>query len=284
MARILDGKEVAGRLFESMKLEIESLKDRGILPGMAIIRAGSRPDDLAYEKSILRKCGSAGIDCRVFNAAQDITMEEFTSLVKKVNDDETIHGILVFRPLPVQLNENIIRGLVGVEKDIDCMNPASTAGVFSGEGSLFAPCTPEAVMEILRYYGIPLEGRGVAVINRSMVVGRPLSMMLLDADATVTICHSRTRELSSITSKADVVITAVGKARIFGGEYFSEGQVIVDVSINEDDNGLICGDVDFEEVFEKAAAITPVPGGVGAVTTGVLLRHVISACKKINKV
>lgn len=281
MPKVLDGKCVAREIKKNIKEKASNLRRRGIIPTLGIVRVGKRPDDLAYERGIIKNCKAVDIESRVFETEEDISMEELVKLLKNINEDNSIHGILIFRPLPKHIDEDIIKQIISPDKDIDCMNPINLEKVFEGDLNGFVPCTPKAVVEILKYYNIPLLGSNVSVINRSMVVGRPLSMMLLGEGSTVTICHSKTRKLHEITSNADIVVTAVGKAKMFDLKYFSTKNVVIDVGINDAGNGKICGDVNYEEVAENVKAITPVPGGVGSVTTSILLEHVIKACNKI---
>ena len=278
MANILYAKPVVQALKERIEEQVADLNEKGIQPTMAIIRVGNRPDDLSYEAGILKNCQSLGITARVFETATDITMEDFLQLMNKVNGDESIHGILMFRPLPEQLDIDVIKHHIHPQKDIDCIHPMNLEGVFESNNEGFYPCTPEAVMEILKHYQIPLQGAHAVVINQSMVVGRPLAMMLLGERATVTVCHSKTRNLPGLTSQGDIVIAAVGKARMFGEEYFGQHAVVIDVGINGLEDGTICGDINFEAVKDKVQGITPVPGGVGAVTSTILLKHVVEAC------
>lgn len=210
-----------------------------------------------------------------------MTTEELVSLMNKLNNDNSISGILVFRPLPKHIDEVKIRETISPDKDVDCMHPLNLARIFEGDMSGFGPCTPKAAMEILLHNNVNLEGKNVVVVNRSMVLGKPLAMMLLEKNATVTICHSRTKNLHEITSEADVVVTALGKAKFFDKKYFNEKSICIDVGISLDSEGKLSGDIDYPKVSEFVSMITPVPGGVGSVTTSILLSHVVDACKKI---
>ncbi len=279
MPQILYGKPVAEKMKIQMKADVQQFKNKGISPTMAIIRVGSREDDIAYEQSIIKNCEAIGIRAVVYETKQDIPMEDFVKLVRMVNEDEEIHGILIFRPLPDQLNMEIIQDLIDPKKDIDCMNSVNLQKVFEGSGDGFLPCTPEAVVEILKHYDIPLKGAKAVIINRSLVLGKPLAMMLIGENATVEICHSKTTQLSKETSAADIVITGAGKAKIFGKEYFNSQSVIIDVGINYLGSEM-CGDVDYDAVKEMVSGITPVPRGVGTVTSTILLRHVLDAVGK----
>lgn len=280
MTKILYGNEVALKIKEDLNLRIDKLKEKNIIPKLAILRMGNKQDDMAYERSIIKSCEKLNIETKVEELSEDILEEDFLKVMESLNKEKEIHGILVFRPYPKHLNENIINSSIALNKDVDCMHPLNLERIFEGDLDGFMPCTPEAVIEILRYYDIDLKGKNIVIINRSMVVGKPLSMMALSHNATVTICHSKTIDLPSITKKADIVVTAIGKAKLVKEEYFNEDSIVIDVSINVDENGKLCGDVDFENVKEKVVAITPVPKGVGSVTTTLLLKHIVDAAEK----
>ncbi|APH20494.1 bifunctional 5,10-methylenetetrahydrofolate dehydrogenase/5,10-methenyltetrahydrofolate cyclohydrolase [Clostridium botulinum] len=280
MTKILYGNEVALKIKEDLNLRIDKLKEKNIIPKLAILRMGNKQDDIAYERSIIKSCEKLNIETKVEELSEDILEEDFLKLMESLNKEKEIDGILVFRPYPKHLNENIINSSIALNKDVDCMHPLNLERIFEGDLDGFMPCTPEAVIEILRYYDIDLKGKNIVIINRSMVVGKPLSMMVLSHNATVTICHSKTIDLPSITKKADIVVTAIGKAKLVKEEYFNEDSIVIDVSINVDENGKLCGDVDFENVKEKVGAITPVPKGVGSVTTTLLLKHIVDAAER----
>ncbi|HCL4437920.1 methenyltetrahydrofolate cyclohydrolase [Clostridium botulinum] len=280
MTKILYGNEVALKIKEDLNLRIDKLKEKNIIPKLAILRMGNKPDDIAYERSIIKSCEKLNIETKVEELNEDILEEDFLKLMESLNNEKEIHGILVFRPYPKHLNENTINSSIALNKDVDCMHPLNLERIFEGDLNQFMPCTPEAVIEILKYYDIDLKGKNIVIINRSMVVGKPLSMMVLSNNATVTICHSKTIDLPSITKKADIVVTAIGKAKLIKEEYFNEDSIVMDVSINVDENGKLCGDVDFENVKEKVGAITPVPKGVGSVTTTLLLKHIVDAAER----
>ncbi|NEZ75244.1 bifunctional 5,10-methylenetetrahydrofolate dehydrogenase/5,10-methenyltetrahydrofolate cyclohydrolase [Clostridium botulinum] len=280
MTKILYGNEVALKIKEDLNLRIDKLKEKNIIPKLAILRMGNKPDDIAYERSIIKSCEKLNIETKVEELNEDILEEDFLKLMESLNNEKEIHGILVFRPYPKHLNENTINSSIALNKDVDCMHPLNLERIFEGDLNQIMPCTPEAVIEILKYYDIDLKGKNIVIINRSMVVGKPLSMMVLSNNATVTICHSKTIDLPSITKKADIVVTAIGKAKLIKEEYFNEDSIVMDVSINVDENGKLCGDVDFENVKEKVGAITPVPKGVGSVTTTLLLKHIVDAAER----
>jgi methylenetetrahydrofolate dehydrogenase (NADP+) / methenyltetrahydrofolate cyclohydrolase len=277
VAELLKGSDVANALAEKIRRGVYELKAAGIVPGLAIVRAGARPDDLSYERSVLKKCEILGVACEVFAFEETVSNDTFIEGLRRIDGNASIHGILVFRPLPGQIREAALKGVLDPSKDIDCLTPANIAKAFEGDESGYAPCTAQSVMEILDHYRIALEGKRVAIVGRSMVVGRPLAMMLLKRNATVTLCHSRTQDLKEECRRADIVVAAIGKAKFITREYVSPGAVVIDVGINLDAEGKLCGDVDFDSVSELASAITPVPGGVGTVTASVLIRNVTRA-------
>ncbi len=281
MAEILKGNVVAAELKEKMVKDIEDLKSQGKVPTLGIVRLGSNPDDISYERSIIKNCEKIGIEAKVFEKSTDMTTEDLVNLMEDLNKDKAISGVLLFRPLPKHIDEMKVRESLSPEKDVDAMNPINLAKIFEGDLSGFGPCTAKSALEILLFNKIDLEGKNVVVINRSMVLGKPLAMMLLNQNATVTICHSRTKNLEELTNKADVVVTALGKAKFFGEKYFNKDSICIDVGVSLDNEGNLSGDIDFPVVSELVSKITPVPGGVGSVTTTILLSHVVEACKRI---
>ena len=271
----LRGAPVARAIMDKTAGEITRLAQAGIMPKLAVFRVGSREDDIAYERSIIKRFSAAGAAAEVMALSEDAMQEELEAAVRRAADDESVHGILVFSPLPKKFNAGRIRMLIPAEKDVDGMTDASLVGVFRGDKNAFAPCTAQAVVEILRYYGMEnLAGKRVTVVGRSTVVGKPLAMLLLGMNATVTVCHTKTADTAAECRRADVVIACAGQARMVTDEYMSAGQIIIDVGINADGDG-ICGDVDYAAAQSIVAAATPVPGGVGAVTTAVLLSHTV---------
>ena len=271
----LRGAPAARAIMDKTAGEITRLAQAGIMPKLAVFRVGSREDDIAYERSIIKRFSAAGAAAEVMALSEDAMQEELEAAVRRAADDESVHGILVFSPLPKKFNAGRIRMLIPAEKDVDGMTDASLAGVFRGDKNAFAPCTAQAVVEILRYYGMEnLAGKRVTVVGRSTVVGKPLAMLLLGMNATVTVCHTKTADTAAECRRADVVIACAGQARMVTDEYMSAGQTIIDVGINADGDG-ICGDVDYATAQSIVAAATPVPGGVGAVTTAVLLSHTV---------
>ncbi len=284
MAERLAGKTVADAMKEELSKKVAAIKAKGVTPKLGIIRVGARPDDLFYEGGAKKTCDSVGMAYQVFEYPADIDQASFEKAVKDVGANKEINGILMFAPLPKQLDEKKIRNLIPVEKDVDCMTIGSAAKVYTDDLTGFPPCTPTACMDILKYYNIPLKGKKAVVLGRSQVVGKPVAMLLLREHATVTICHSRTDNLPAVCAEADVLIAAVGRAKMVKANFVKPGQVVIDVGINEDpDNpGKYCGDVDYAEVEPIVAKITPVPGGVGSVTTIVLCKQTIQACEQQN--
>lgn len=284
MAELLKGKPVTGAVKEEIIKKIEELKGKGINPKLGVIRVGARPDDLYYEGGIKKTCGGLGLDFEVFEYGEDVDQASFEKAVKEVGANKDIHGILMFSPLPKHLDEPLIRELIPVEKDVDCLTIGSAGKVFADDPTGFPPCTPTACMELLKYFNIPLEGKNAVVLGRSMVVGKPMAILLLRENATVTICHSRSKDLKKICSSADILVAAVGRAKMVNADYVSPGQVVVDVGINEDpDNpGKYVGDVDTAAVEPIVDKVTPVPGGVGGITTMLLCKHTVLAAERQN--
>ena len=283
MGEIIKGKPVGDALSEILKGECEALVKEGIQPKLAILRVGAKPNDLSYERGALKKCDTIGIVAEVTELSEDTTQEQYIEALEKLNRDSSVHGILTFRPLPKGIDEEVIKNVISPEKDVDCFSPMNTAKLMEGDKTGFPPCTPTAVVEILKHYNVPLKGANVVVLGRSMVVGKPVSMLLLGENATVTICHSKTQDLAKVCSQADVLVAGVGRARMVTSDYIKEGAVVIDVGINaKPEGGGICGDVDTDDVVEKASMVTPVPAGVGSVTTSILAKHVIKACKQQN--
>ena len=283
MGEIIKGKPVGDALSEVLKGECEALVKDGIQPKLAILRVGAKPNDLSYEKGALKKCDTIGIVAEVTELPEDTTQEQYIEALEKLNKDSSVHGILTFRPLPKEIDEEVIKNVIAPEKDVDCFSPMNTAKLMEGDKTGFPPCTPTAVVEILKHYNVPLKGAKVVVLGRSMVVGKPVSMLLLGENATVTICHSKTQDLQKVCADADVLVAGVGRARMVTADYVKEGAVVIDVGINaKPEGGGICGDVDTDDVVGKASMVTPVPAGVGSVTTSILAKHVIKACKQQN--
>lgn len=285
MAVKLTGKEVAAAMTEVSAKRVEELKQKGVTPTLAIVRVGEKSGDLAYERGALKRAEKTGVRVEQFLFAEDVTQKELTDAIHRINRDDGIHGVLLFRPLPSHLDEAAICEELAPAKDMDGITAGSMSGVFMGTGEGYPPCTAEACMAMLDHYGVELEGRRVTIMGRSLVIGRPVAMMAMKRNATITILHSRTRkeDFARAGREADVVIAALGRAKMIGKDRLGEGQVILDVGINVDEEGHLCGDVDYDAVAEKASMITPVPGGVGNVTTAVLMNHVVRAAEKTLK-
>jgi len=282
MANLLKGKDVADNIAFECNLVMQKLKGKGITPTLAIVRVGSKDSDLSYEKGIEKKCESFGVNVKkvVFDKVEN--PDDFYNAIEDLNKDTNVHGILLFRPLPEPLSDSFAADLIDPDKDVDGCSQLSLSGIFTGSGIGFCPATAEAVVKTLDYYNIDVEGKKVCILGRSLVIGKPVSMLLLNRNATVTICHSRSNDVHEVTKNADIVVVATGKMQSFDQSYVSEGQTIIDVGIHfNEETGKLCGDVVFDEVEPIVANITPVPGGIGSVTTSVLLQHVIYAAERI---
>lgn len=282
MAKQLLGKEVTAALNGKIIEDVNKLKELGITPTLAMVRIGENESDISYERGATKRCETLGVASEKFILPEDVSQEEVLALINKLNKNHNIHGVLLFRPLPKHLDQSVIENALLPEKDVDCMTDSSIGSVFTGKNIGYPPCTPQACMEILDFYGIDCTGKNVVVIGRSLVVGKPVAMMLLKKNATVTICHTRTIDMPAIAKRADILIVAAGKAGVVTKDYVSENQVVIDVGINVNSEGKLCGDVQYDDVESIVSAITPVPGGVGSVTTSVLVKHVVDAAKAQN--
>lgn len=272
----LRGKKVSDGIKEYVSKELETLS---FVPKLAIVRVGENPDDMSYERSATKKLKAFGLDVASYVFPQDISDEAFKKAFKDINEDDEVTGILLLRPLPRTINEKDIENMIDPKKDLDGISPINIAKVFAGDTTGFSPCTAEAVIEVLKAYDIELTGKRVTVVGRSMVVGKPMSMLLLKENATVTMTHTRTVDLKKTCSDAEIVVAAAGRAKMLNSDYCGQDAVMIDVGINVDENGKLCGDVDYATLDGKASAATPVPGGVGTVTTAVLAKHLIQAAK-----
>lgn len=282
MAQIWKGAPVAAALNEKTKAQAEALREKDVIPTLAIIRIGERPDDIAYETGACKRAAAVGVAVLQLVLSENASEQELEQTIYMVNDDPHIHGVLLLRPLPKTMNEERLVGLLAPEKDVDGITDGSLCGVFTGKKIGYAPCTAQACMEILEYYGVDCTGKKATVVGRSLVVGRPAAMMLMEKNATVTICHTRTKDLSQQMQQAEIVIAAAGRRGMFGADCFREGQLVLDVGIHFNEEGKMCGDVRTAEVEPIVDAITPVPGGVGAVTTAVLMSHVVQAAQRAH--
>lgn len=283
MAKQLLGKEVTASLNAKLQERAMQLTQKGVKPTLAIVRVGADPSDLSYERGATKRAELIGVDVVKYELPEDVTKEALIDTIHAINDNDAIHGVLLFRPLPKHLkaDEDFICNQLDPRKDVDGITDGSNAGVFMAKKLGFAPCTPSACMEILDYYGIDCTGKKAVVIGRSLVVGKPAAMMLIQKNATVTVCHTKTRDMASVAREADILIVAAGKAGVVGKDYVKPGMTVIDVGINwSEEKQSIVGDVQFDEVDPIVDAITPVPGGVGSVTTSVLIGHVIEAAER----
>ena len=274
----LKGAEVSAKIKEQVQAELEGW--RGPVPKLAIIRVGEKADDISYERGAIKKMGSFGLQACSYVYPENISHEEFKKEFQKINQSLDVAGILLLCPLPRQVREKEIKEMIDPAKDLDGISPVNIAKVFAGDDSGFAPCTAEAVVEILKNNNVPIEGKRVAIVGRSMLVGKPLSMLMLKENATVTVCHTRTRNLEEVCQEAEILVAAAGRAKLLDQRFVAPGAVVVDVGIHVGSDGKLCGDVDFGQIQEKASMATPVPGGVGAVTTAVLAKHLLKAAKQ----
>lgn len=272
---ILKGLPVANAINEKLMEQVKSIE--GPLPHLAIIRVGERPDDCSYERGAVKKMDKVGVRCTTYTFDADIDNETFQAEFDKINENPDIDGILMLRPLPKQLDEKQIENKIDPRKDLDGISPLNLAKVYAGEENGYAPCTAEAVIEMLDYAGIDIKGKRVTVVGRSLVIGKPVSMLLMKRNATVTVCHTKTVDMEGTCKNAEILVAAAGSARMIKKDYVAEGAIVVDVGINVDEEGNLCGDVDFDAITDIAAIATPVPGGVGSVTTSVLAKHLVKA-------
>ena len=270
---LIKGAPVSAKIKEEVGAMLEKIN--GPAPKLAIVRVGENPDDMSYERGAVKKMDAFGLRSQCYTFPADITDEAFKKEFTAINEDPDVSGILLLRPLPKQICEKDIEAMIDPKKDLDGISPVNIAKVFSGDSTGFAPCTAEAVIEVLKAYDISMEGKRAAIVGRSMVVGRPLSMLLLKENATVTICHTRTKDLPGTCKQAEILVAAAGKAKMLDASYVGENTTVIDVGINVDENGKLCGDVAAETLEEKSGKLTPVPGGVGAVTTAVLAKHLL---------
>lgn len=281
MAEVLMGKAVAAAINERTALKVEELESLGIEPTLCMIRVGERPDDLSYERGAVKRAEAVGVRVIKKLFPLDVSEDELLEAISDINADTSIHGVLMFRPLPRHINESKVCNALLPEKDMDGITDLSMAGVYAQKPLGYPPCTAQAVIELLDHYGIDLKGKNVTVIGRSLVIGKPVSMMLIKKNATVTVCHTKTRDIAAEAARADVLVAAAGSAGMVTADFVHSGQTVIDVGINwSEEKQKIVGDVDFDAVEPIVSAITPVPGGVGAVTTSVLMSHVVEAASR----
>lgn len=276
----LKGAEVSAKIKEQVAVMLEAYGGR--TPKLAIVRVGEKPDDVSYERGAVKKMAAFGLESEVFAYSEDITDEAFRAEFQKINEDEAVDGILLLRPLPKHIDEKAVERMIDPEKDLDGISPENIAKVFAGDVTGYAPCTAEAVVETLKAFEIPITGKRTVIVGRSMVVGKPLSMLMLKENATVTICHTKTVNLEETCRNAEILVAAAGRARMLDKNSVGKDAVVIDVGINVDENGRLCGDVDFDSLEGTASMATPVPGGIGAVTTAVLAKHLVTAAVRKN--
>lgn len=276
MATIMDGKALALKIKENLKIKTEDLKKAGKQVGLAVIVAGNNPASRIYVNNKKKDCEYIGINSYEYALSEDVTQEEILSLIDKLNNDEKISGMIVQLPLPKHIDERAVISRISPKKDVDAFHPENVGKIMIGNYG-FLPCTPAGIMELLEEYHIKTKGKNAVVIGRSNIVGKPMSMLLVNKDATVTVCHSKTQNLSEITKKADILVVAIGMAKFVTGDMVKEGAIVVDVGMDRDEKGKLCGDVDFESVEPKASYITPVPGGVGPMTRAILMKNAVTA-------
>ena len=281
MANIIDGKAVSAQVKERIRTETAELKSKGIEVGLAVVIVGDDPASKVYVRNKKKACEEVGFTSYEYALPAETTEQELLDLVKKLNEDKKVNGILVQLPLPKHLNDKVIIDNILPEKDVDAFHPVNVGKIMIGDYS-FLPCTPAGVMELIASTGTEIQGKECVVIGRSNIVGKPQAMLLLHKSGTVTICHSKTKNLKEVASRADILVAAVGRAKMITKDYIKEGAVVIDVGMNRDENGKLCGDVDFEDCKEKAGYITPVPGGVGPMTIAMLMQNTLTAAKQQN--
>lgn len=279
MATIIDGKEVSGKIKESIKWRVEELIGQGIVPGLSVIIIGDNPASLTYVSNKKKTCEALGMRSDLRQYPASLTEKELLEVITELNNDPEIHGILVQLPLPSHIDEFKVINAISPEKDVDGFHPVSIGNMMIGNDT-FLPCTPHGIMKMLQFYGIDPKGKHAVVVGRSNIVGKPIGQLLLQKDATVTYCHSKTNDLKSFTKQADILIAAIGKAKMFDESYIKPGAVVIDVGMNRDEHGKLCGDVDFDAVFETASYITPVPGGVGPMTIAMLMENTLLSAER----
>lgn len=281
MYKLIDGKEVSTHVKTKVKEEVELLKEKGIEPALAVIIVGNDPASRVYVNNKKKACEFTGMRSVEYALPEETTEEELLAVIDKLNADSSINGILCQLPVPKHISEKAVIERISPKKDVDVFSAENVGRMWQGDYDM-ASCTPMGVIELLDYYGIDVCGKNCVIIGRSNIVGKPMASLLLERSATVTICHSRTKNLSEITSKADVIVAAVGRAKFVTADMVKDGAIVVDVGINRNEDGKLCGDVDFENVKDKCEFITPVPGGCGPMTIAVLMKNTLLACKKQN--
>ena len=281
MAELINGKQIAAEIKEELKIRVENLKKKGILPCLAVIQVGNDPASSVYVNNKKKTCAAIGIDSRSFSLPKEAKEEELLDLIGRLNEDESVHGILVQLPIPDHMDEKKVIRAISPSKDVDGFHPQNVGALSIGEEG-FVSCTPAGIIQLLKRSGISIEGKECVVVGRSNIVGKPMAMLLLKENGTVTVCHSRTKDLPSICRRADILVAAIGKPRFFDKNYIKEGDCVIDVGIHRLENKKLCGDVDFESAAPLASAITPVPGGVGPMTIAMLMVNVVEAASRLS--
>ena len=276
----LGGKEVADKIMEDLRVKVSELKSKGVSPKLAILRVGAREDDLAYERGVLKRFETIDVEVEVTALDAGVSQYELDKAFDSINNDPKVHGILVFRPLPKPLSDEHMRRTIDPGKDVDFMDIRNMENVLAGVPGAAAPCTAEAVMALIKHYNIETKGKKVTVVGRSLVIGKPVALLLTTANATVTVCHTKTVDMEAECRNADIIVACCGVAKLINENYVKPGQIVIDVGMNVDENGKLCGDVDYEKVSGIAEAATPVPGGVGSITTAILLKHVVDNAER----
>lgn len=278
MTQLIDGKRISQEIKDELKIEVQKMQEQGISVCLAVVQVGNDPASTVYVRNKKKACAYVGIESRAYELPEETTEEELVKLVEELNQDDTVNGILVQLPLPRHINEDRIIRTISPDKDVDGFHPVSVGRLWIGEKG-FVSCTPAGIIQLLKRSGIEIEGKNCVIVGRSNIVGKPMAALLLRENGTVTVTHSRTKNLSEVTSKADILIAAIGKARFITAEYVKDGAVVIDVGMNRDEEGHLCGDVDFKDVEAKVSAITPVPGGVGPMTIAMLMNNCVETAR-----
>ena len=279
MAQLIDGKLISTQIKDELKAEVTELKEKGVVPCLAVIQVGNDPASSVYVNNKKKACAYIGIESKAFELEETITQEELLALVEELNQDQSVNGILVQLPLPKHIDENAVIHAIAPEKDVDGFHPETVGNMCIGSAG-FLPCTPAGVIQLLKRSNIQIEGKECVVIGRSNIVGKPMAMLLLRENGTVTITHSKTKDLKEVTKRADILVAAIGKPRFVTSEYVKDGAVVIDVGIHRNENNKLCGDVDFDDVIGKVSAITPVPGGVGPMTIAMLMNNCVETVRQ----
>ena len=275
----IDGKEVSASVRNDITEKVKELSAKGVIPGLAVIIVGNGPASRVYVNNKKKGCEQTGMNSFEYALPEETTTEELISLIEKLNGEKDVHGILCQLPVPKHIDEEKVLNAISPDKDVDAFHPVNCGKVMTGDYT-FAPCTPAGMVEMLKYYNIPIAGKHCVIIGRSNIVGKPMAMLMLKENATVTVCHSRTQNLAEITKQADILVAAVGRPKFVTPDMVKDGAVVLDVGINRMEDGKLCGDVDFDAVCEKTSYITPVPGGVGPMTITMLLKNTLAAAEK----